>query len=224
MKLSLLVIVMLFTTNYVKANASGIPNKDKPNIIFILADDLGWGDVSYNGSTWVETPNIDKLANSGRIFDNAYSYPTCSPARAALLTGKQSFKTQVYGVPVLEKGNNKTSIFSRGTVQLEHAFYSEPLNQVGYKLAHLGKWHVVGPNPQVEVSYPFKKKLSQPKNGDLSWLDDHKNKYSAYYPENRGFDLNVGGSWWGDPARGYKEGYKSKSGGYIAPFKNPFIK
>lgn len=195
----------------------------QPNIVFILADDLGWGDVSYNGSTWVETPNIDKLANNGRIFDNAYSYPTCSPARAALLTGKQSFKTQVYGVPVLEKGNNKTSIFSRGTVQLEHAFYSEPLHKAGYKLAHLGKWHVVGPYPQIEVNYPFNKKSKQPKNGDLSWLDAHKTQYSAYYPEKRGFDLNVGGTWWGDPARGYKEGYDSKSGGYIAPFKNPFI-
>jgi len=195
----------------------------KPNIIFILADDLGWGDVSYNGSTWIETPNIDNLANNGRILDNAYSYPTCSPSRAALLTGKQSFKTQVYGVPVLEKGNDKTSIFSRGTVQLEHTVYAEPLAKAGYKLAHLGKWHIVGPNPELEHHYPFKDNLGQPKNGDLSWLKDHQTKYSSYYPEQRGFDVNVGGSWWGDPARGYKKGYKSQSGGYIAPFKNPFI-
>lgn len=214
-------LIVVFIAGYFAMNLSHA--EAKPNIIFIMADDLGWGDVGYNGSKWVETPNIDALANSGQVFDNAYSYPTCSPARAALLTGKQSFKTQVYGVPVLEKGNSQTSIFSRGTVQLEHTVYSEPLKKAGYKLAHLGKWHIVGPDPSVEVNYPFDDNLSQPKNGDLSWLNDHKNKYSIYYPQARGFDLNVGGSWWGDPARGYTEGYKSKSGGYIAPFKNPFI-
>lgn len=214
--LVLVCIAGMFAMNLSNAEA-------KPNIIFIVADDLGWGDVGYNGSTWVETPNIDALARSGQVFDNAYSYPTCSPARAAILTGKQSFKTQVYGVPVLEKGNSQTSIFSRGTVQLEHTLYSEPLKKAGYTLAHLGKWHIVGPDPSVEVNYPFEDNLRQPNNGDLSWLHDHKNKHSIYYPQARGFDLNVGGSWWGDPARGYTAGYKSTSGGYIAPFNNPFI-
>ncbi|WP_017446964.1 sulfatase [Gayadomonas joobiniege] len=196
----------------------------KPNIVFILVDDLGWGDVSYNGSQWVETPNIDRLAANGQIFDNAYMYPTCSPSRAALATGKHAFRTQVYNVPVLERGNAKTNLFSRWTVEKKHKFYSQVLAEHGYTLGHFGKWHLVGPNPDLEKDYPFAKKLSQPDNGDMSWLPAHQSdKYKAYYPRGRGYSVNLGGTWWGDPARGYDKGYKSASGGYHAPFKNPFI-
>ncbi|WP_372774715.1 sulfatase [Mangrovibacterium sp.] len=195
----------------------------KPNIIFIMADDLGWQDVGFMGSKWFETPNLDKLANESLVFTNAYMYPTCSPSRTALLTGRQSFRTGVYTVPVLEKGDDQSNIFSRWTVGHEHPVYAEPLNEAGYKLIHLGKWHIVGPNPDREKEYPFKQKLTQPDNGDFSWVEKHQQEYRQYYPEGRGFHENVGGTWWGDPARGYPEGYKSESGGYKAPFKNPFI-
>lgn len=196
---------------------------EKPNIIFILADDLGWQDVGFNGSQYFETPNLDKLADRSLNFKNAYMYPTCSPSRTAIFTGKQSFRTQVYTVPVLEKGNAKDNIFSRWTVELKHKFYSQPLNEAGYKLIHLGKYHVVGPKPDAEKNYPFKKKLKSYGNGDISWVKKHKTDYKAYYPEGKGFHENVGGTWWGDPARGWKKGYKDPKGGYHAPFKNPFI-
>ena len=195
----------------------------KPNIIFIMADDLGWQDVGFMGSQWFETPNLDKLAEESLVFTDAYMYPTCSPSRTALLTGHQSFRTGVYTVPVLERGDDKTNIFSRWTVGLEHPVYAEPLNKAGYKLIHLGKWHIVGPNPEDEKDYPFKNHLKQPANGDTSWVAKHRKDYLQYYPKGRGFHENVGGTWWGDPARGYKDGYKSESGGYKAPFKNPFI-
>ncbi len=201
--------------------------EDKPNIIFIMADDLGWQDVGFMGSEWFETPNLDALAKESIVFSQAYMYPTCSPSRAALLTGKQSFRTQVYNVPVLEKKHAANeNIYSRWTVQKEHTLYAQPLQEAGYRLIHLGKWHIVGPDPEIEMAkeYPFEEPLSQPANGDLSWLANHQSeKIQAYYPTGRGFHENVGGTWWGDPARGYEEGYKSESGGYKAPFKNPFI-
>ena len=196
----------------------------KPNIIYIMADDLGWQDVGFMGSQWFETPNLDALAKKSKVFTDAYMYPTCSPSRAALLTGRQSFRTGVYTVPVLERGDNKTNIFSRWTVGHEHPVYAEPLNEAGYRLIHLGKWHIVGPSPEDEVDFPYEKHLIQHPNGDTSWVKRHKEEYQQYYPTGRGFDENVGGTWWGDPARGYAEGYKSESGGYKAPFKNPFIK
>jgi arylsulfatase A-like enzyme len=199
--------------------------QNKPNIIFILADDLGWQDVGFMGSKWFETPNLDALAKESLVFSDAYMYPTCSPSRAALLTGKQSFRTGVYNVPVLEKGNNQDNIFSRWTVGLEHTMYAEPLKKAGYHSIHIGKWHVVGPNPEEEKSFPLNKHLKQPANGTLDWLANHQSaEIQQYYPVGKGFDKNVGGTWWGDPARGYKTGYKSESGGYKAPFKNPFIK
>ncbi|MDO6603896.1 sulfatase [Arenibacter palladensis] len=203
---------------------SSCEKEKKPNIIFIMADDLGWQDVGFMGSNWFETPNLDQLAGESLVFSNAYMYPTCSPSRAALLTGKQSFRTGIYNVPVLEKGDNQHNIFSRWTVGLEHTMYAEPLKNAGYRSIHLGKWHVVGPNPEVEKDYPFQKPLKQPDNGNLDWLADHLSiDIQKYYPLGKGFQENVGGTWWGDPARGYTEGYKSESGGYKAPFKNPFI-
>ncbi len=197
---------------------------ERPNIVFILADDLGWQDVGFMGSQYFETPHLDALAQQSLVFNNAYMYPTCSPSRAAILTGKQSFRTGCYTVPVLEKGDCNDNIFSRWTVGSEHPVYSQPLNEAGYKLIHLGKWHIVGPNPEQETALPFKKKLGQPGNGDLSWLAAHQTpEIQQYYPPGRGFHENVGGTWWGDPARGYDKGYKAPSGGYVAPFKNPFI-
>lgn len=199
----------------------------RPNIIFIMADDLGWQDVGFMGSKWFETPSLDALAKESLVFNQAYMYPTCSPSRAALLTGKQSFRTGVYNVPVLERKNApEQNIYSRWTVGKEHTLYAEPLREAGYKLIHLGKWHIVGPDPKTEQvkDYPFAEPLRQPANGDLTWLASHQSdEIKAYYPTGRGFHENVGGTWWGDPARGYDQGYKAPSGGYKAPFKNPFI-
>lgn len=197
----------------------------KPNIIFILVDDLGYGDVGFNGSQYYETPNIDQLASESLIFDKSYMYPTCSPSRTALFTGKQSFRTGVYTVPVLEKGDAEENVFSRWTLSREHPIYSEALQGLGYQSIHLGKWHIVGPYPQAELAmeWPIDHKLSQPDPGDFSWVANHKSaEVRAYYPEGRGFEKNVGGTFRGDPAF-EKGGYSSENGGYRAPFSNPFI-
>ena len=197
---------------------------ERPNIVFILVDDLGHGDVGFNGSVYYETPEIDALAKSGLVLDQAYSYPTCSPSRTALATGKQSFRTGVFTVPVLEKGGAGDNVFSRWTVGKEHTMYSQPLAGVGYKSIHLGKWHLVGPYPVQELSstFPLKAKLKQPNPWDFSWLETHLTDAKAYYPEGRGYLKNVGGTYRGDPALEVG-GYKSKTGGYFAPFSNPFL-
>lgn len=196
----------------------------QPNIIFILADDLGWQDVGFMGSEYFETPHLDALAEESLVLENTFMYPTCSPSRAAILTGQQSFRTGCYTVPVLEKGNNQDNIFSKWTVGEEHTVFSQPLRDAGYKLIHLGKWHIVGPDPKSESHFPLLKKLGQPSNGDLSWLPEHLTpEIQKYYPLGRGFHENVGGTWWGDPSRGYDKGYNATGGGYEAPFKNPFI-
>ncbi|WP_372807601.1 sulfatase [Pontiella sp.] len=215
---------VLRTALWVAAGLAGSAQAAQPNIVFIMADDLGMQDVGFMGSTYFETPNLDALAKQSLVFDQSYMYPTCSPSRAALLTGKQSFRTGCYTVPVLERGNGNDNIFSKWTVGTEHPVYSKPLNEAGYKLIHLGKWHIVGPNPDEETTLPLAKKLGQPPNGNLDWLPAHRTpEIQQYYPLGRGFHENVGGTWWGDPARGYDKGYNAPGGGYQAPFKNPFI-
>ncbi|MCP5537931.1 MAG: sulfatase [Akkermansiaceae bacterium] len=200
-------------------------NGRKPNVVFILADDLGWQDVGFMGSRYFETPHLDALAKESLVLENTFMYPTCSPSRAAILTGRQSFRTGCYTVPALEKGNGNDNIFSKWTVGEEHPVFAQPLREAGYQLIHLGKWHIVGPYPGQETGFPFKKKLNQPNNGDFSWLESHRTPaIQKYYPTGRGFHENVGGTWWGDPSRGYAKGYNAPGGGYVAPFKNPFIK
>lgn len=197
----------------------------KPNIIFILVDDLGHGDVGFNGSKWFETPAIDQLASGGLVLDNAYMYPTCSPSRTVLFTGKHSFRTGIYTVPVLERGSHRENIFSRWTVEKKHRIYAQPLADAGYQSIHLGKWHIVGPYPsrELKMTFPLKEKLKQPDPWDFSWVSHHKSdEIRPYYPEGRGFKKNVGGTYRGDPALEVG-GYKSETGGYFAPFSNPFI-
>ena len=218
-----LFLILLLTSTIISCDQS--TQASKPNIIYILVDDLGYGDVGFNGSRYYETPAIDELALESLVFDQAYMYPTCSPTRAALFTGKQSFRTGVYTVPVLERGDDQENIFSRWTVGQEHPLYSEPLAEVGYQSIHLGKWHIVGPFPEEELNmkWPIGKKLSQPDPGDFSWVEKHRTPaIQNYYPEGRGFVKNVGGTYRGDPAL-VVGGYKSESGGYWAPFQNPFI-
>jgi arylsulfatase A-like enzyme len=70
----------------------------RPNIVFILTDDQGWGDLSINGNRNLQTPNIDKLAREGARFSRFYVAPLCAPTRAGLLTGRYHYRAGVYGV------------------------------------------------------------------------------------------------------------------------------
>lgn len=87
--ISSIVIVICFASNAQQ-------NKQQPNVIVILADDLGWADLSSYGSTFYETPNLDQLASNGIRFTQAYATcPVCSPTRASMMTGKYAVKTGV---------------------------------------------------------------------------------------------------------------------------------
>src|SRR5436189_3752966 len=80
---------------------------EKPNVIFILADDLGWTDLGCQGSKYYETPNIDKLAAQGLRFTSHYHSQNCAPTRAALMTGQYAPRTGVYTVGTLARGNDQ---------------------------------------------------------------------------------------------------------------------
>jgi arylsulfatase A-like enzyme len=134
----------------------------RPNIIFIMADDLGWADVGYNGAPFYETPHIDALCTSGMQFNHGYpGAGNCMPSRSCIMTGMYTPRTQMWTPGMLSKGNTRYMKFlvpSRGgkennvfpsLQQLEPSVVSaaETLKQVGYRTAHLGKWHL-GPDGQ----------------------------------------------------------------------------
>jgi arylsulfatase A-like enzyme len=110
------------------------PEKPRPNIVFILADDLGFGDLSCYGATTIETPNIDRLAASGVRFLNAHAAAaTSTPSRYALLTGEYPFRRRDTGVAA----GNAPSI-----IKPEQKTVQAMLQNAGYTTAAIGKWHL----------------------------------------------------------------------------------
>lgn len=104
--------------------------KENPNIILIMADDLGWGDVGFNGNKIIKTPALDKLASKGVVFDRFYSgCSVSSPTRASVLTGRNPFRTGVFNA------NN-------GILRPEEVALPELLRDHGYATGHFGKWHL----------------------------------------------------------------------------------
>ncbi|MBN1292285.1 MAG: sulfatase [Candidatus Latescibacteria bacterium] len=151
----------------------GKPEVRKPNFVFILVDDLGWRDVTCFGSTFYETPNIDKLAAQGMKFTDAYAAcPVCSPTRASIMTGKYPARlhlTDWIKGHVAPKAKLKVPDW---TMCLDHeeVTIAEALKTAGYVSASVGKWHL----------------------GD-----------EDYYPDKQGFDVNIAGYWAGQPPTYY---------------------
>ena len=112
---------------------TAMAGQSKPNIVYILADDLGWRDVGFHGSD-IQTPNIDKLAENGVRLEQYYAQPMCTPTRAAFLTGRYPFR---YGM--------QTAVIPQGGtygLALDDYLLSELLRDNGYHTAASGKWHL----------------------------------------------------------------------------------
>ncbi|WAC20489.1 sulfatase [Luteolibacter sp. SL250] len=119
----------------------------KPNIVFILADDLGYTDVSAYGSKYYETPNIDRLAKEGVKFTSGYTAgPNCQPTRAALLSGQYGPRTGVYTVGNIDRFNWQSRplrpVDNLASLPLEKTTIAQSLKKAGYATALFGKWHL----------------------------------------------------------------------------------
>ncbi|WP_273567447.1 sulfatase-like hydrolase/transferase [Maribacter halichondriae] len=128
--LLLIGILLLLSCNEEKAVKNTKSEIKRPNIVLIMADDQGWGDLSISGNTNLSTPNIDALAKNGVSFENFYVQPVCSPTRAELLTGRSAAKIGVYST---SEGGER---FNLGETTLAQIF-----KKAGYRTAAYGKWH-----------------------------------------------------------------------------------
>jgi arylsulfatase A-like enzyme len=118
-----------------------------PNVVFIMADDLGWTDLGCQGSRYYETPNIDKMAKDGMRFTAAYTCgPNCQPSRAALISGQYGPRTGVYTVGATTRFDTSmrplVPVENVQQLPLEKSTVAEALKQAGYATALYGKWHL----------------------------------------------------------------------------------
>ena len=195
-KFTILVSIVLCSFLAIQAQAES----KKPNIVFIMVDDLGPGWVDFDGSNpKINTPNLERLAKSGMVFTKAYASATvCSPTRASCITGMSpaqiGLTTHIPGIAGRERPAPKGGPRDAETLKhlpLDLPSYARELKKQGYVTGFLGKWHLAG-----EGSV-------KTKNGIVD---------KRYHPENYGFDFNIGGCAYGQP----------KS--WFAPYKNGTIK
>ena len=117
------------------------PAKKRPNIVFILADDLGWGDLGCYGHPHIKTPNLDKLAKQGEIFTSFYvNGPSCSPSRAGIMTGRYPGRMGIHGGLSSVKQNSRLGMVNYLDPKIPTI--TRLLHDSGYKTGHFGKWHL----------------------------------------------------------------------------------
>jgi len=134
----------LFCSGLLVSGARAVP--EPPNLIIILADDLGWSDLGCYGNTYNETPNIDRLAHDGMRFTQFYAGPVCSPTRANLQSGEDQAR---FGITQHIPGHRRpyaklTDPVVASQMPLEVETFAERLRSVGYATGYFGKWHLGG--------------------------------------------------------------------------------
>ncbi len=155
-----------------KGSVSAEPGRAiPPNLVLIVADDLGWSDLSCYGGDFHETPRIDSLARQGVRFTSAYAAsPVCTPTRASIMTGKYPARLHMtiwYEQSLRPPANEKLlPPITVSNLPHEEVTLAETLREAGYHTIHVGKWHL----------------------GE-----------ATHYPETQGFDVNIGGTLWGAP-------------------------
>jgi len=108
--------------------------QEKPNVVILVADDLGWADVGYHGEDVIRTPSLDRLAEEGAELNRFYATPICSPTRAALMTGRDPMRLGVVYATILPWSNNG--------IHPDERFMPESFRAAGYQTAMVGKWHL----------------------------------------------------------------------------------
>ncbi|NVK26094.1 MAG: sulfatase [Gammaproteobacteria bacterium] len=170
-----------------------VSSSERPNILFIMVDDLGWHDIGAYGERDIDTPNLDQLAKQGMLFTNAYaSAPVCSPSRAGAITGISPARLGLTNHISRQHFAPEKAVWLDAETALSlpnsAVTFAEVLKEQGYATGFFGKWH-------------------------LSLIQSNSAKVTdpSTLPEAQGFDVNIGGGAFGGPPS------------WWSPYKNPYI-
>lgn len=177
-------LVLYFIASLINISCNSIRTDEdrKPNILLINIDDMGWKDVSFSGSEFYETPNIDALSKRGMVFTNGYAAAAnCAPSRASLMTGKWTQRHGIFTVGSSQRGKSidRKLIPVENTTTIGDKFLLLPqiLQQDGYATCHAGKWHL-SDNP-LENGF------------DRNIGGSHAGHPSSYYPPYKNVNLEA---------------------------------
>ena len=132
----IIVLLLLLYSTFSCKGQNENANDQKPNIVLIMADDLGYETLGAYGSKVYQTPNLDKLANEGMRFDHCYSMPLCTPSRVQLMTGKYNFRNYI----------------GFGLLNPEERTFAHLMQDAGYTTCVVGKWQLLGNKRQQELA------------------------------------------------------------------------
>ncbi|MGQ9564895.1 MAG: sulfatase-like hydrolase/transferase, partial [Thermogutta sp.] len=152
-------------------------NSSRPNILFLLADDLGWGDLSCYGNRKFRTPNLDRLAREGVLFTQYYQAGSvCSPTRAALMTGRYPAELSIHGHLATHEQNAARDM--PDFLDPEIPTLPKLLKRAGYTTVHVGKWHLGRPEPTTPRLEPYGFDLAR-------WIDCQEGERNLWHVTER---------------------------------------
>lgn len=210
-----LILTISFVLSIVQVSLAA----DRPNIVLMMADDLGWGDVGFNGGQIIQTPNLDAMAAGGMKFNRFYAAaPVCSPTRGSCLTGRHPYRYGIYHANV-------------GHMKPPERTLAELLKELGYTTGHFGKWHLgtfsLDYSPRGQKRKP-KQNYSPPnRNGFDEWFSTEHAvaTWNPYDPANKHgpFKWDARNMYWHN-GRAVTEGLQGDDSRIIMDKAIPFIR
>ncbi|XP_065294684.1 arylsulfatase B-like [Dermacentor albipictus] len=168
---------LYYLTAFLLASVAARCPKPKPHIVLFLADDLGWADVSFHGSSQIPTPNLDALAAEGVILNNYYVQPLCTASRAALMTGLYPIRTGMQGFPI--------GVAQPWGLPENIRIMPQYLKELGYETHLVGKWHL-----------GYYKECMTPKHRGFDSFYGFYNGAEDYYTHNITYENHKGHDIW----------------------------